>query len=72
MSNAIITVDSQIMSGMPVFAGTRVPASILIDWLTEGETIESFLRNYPSVKREQAVALLRESLEAVLPHASAA
>jgi uncharacterized protein (DUF433 family) len=72
MSNTIIIVDTQIMSGTPVFAGTRVPASILIDWLTEGETIESFLRNYPTVKREQAVAFLRESLEAVLPHASAA
>jgi uncharacterized protein (DUF433 family) len=41
------------MSGALVFAGTRVPVDILIDYLKAGETIERFLEGYPTVKREQ-------------------
>ena len=45
-------------AGTPVFAGTRVPVSILFDHLEEGESLESFLREHPSVTREQALEVL--------------
>ncbi len=53
----------EIVSGEPVFVGTRVPARNLIDWLEGGHTLDEFLDNFPSVKREQAVALLEQASE---------
>ena len=44
--------------GTPVFAGTRVPVGILFDHLEEGESLESFLQQHPSVTREQALEVL--------------
>ena len=57
----IINVDAEIMSGAPVFAGTRVPIKNLFDSLECGETIEDFLDGYPTVQREQAIGLLELS-----------
>jgi uncharacterized protein (DUF433 family) len=54
----LVTIDPDIVSGTPVFKGTRVPVKSLFDWL-ETESIEEFLENFPSVSRSQAVALLR-------------
>jgi uncharacterized protein (DUF433 family) len=51
--------DPQIMSGIPVFRGTRVPAQTLFDYLLDGNTIDEFLDNFPSVTREQAINLLQ-------------
>jgi antitoxin HigA-1 len=48
-----ITIDPNIMSGIPVFTGTRVPVSILFDHIDNGETIEEFLLGFPSVSREK-------------------
>jgi uncharacterized protein (DUF433 family) len=48
------------MSGAVVFAGTRVPAQSLLDYLAGGHTLEEFLDDFPTVMREQAVELLRE------------
>jgi uncharacterized protein (DUF433 family) len=56
-SSAIARSDD-VQGGTPVFAGTRVPVSILFDHLEEGESLESFLRQYPSVTREQALEVL--------------
>ncbi len=56
-SNALITIDPEIVSGTPVFTGTRVPVKSLFDWL-ETETSEEFLENFPSVSREQASGIL--------------
>ena len=53
-----ITIDSEILGGTPVFSGTRVPIQSLFDWL-ETETLDDFLENFPSVKREQALEVLR-------------
>jgi len=53
-----ITIDSEILGGTPVFLGTRVPIQSLFDWL-ETETLDDFLENFPSVKREQALEVLR-------------
>lgn len=62
MSN-IIKVNPEILGGTPCFAGTRVPVEILFEYLGSGETIEYFLEQFPSVKREQAEALLQEAKE---------
>ncbi len=48
----------EIVSGEPVFIGTRVPARNLVDWIEGGHTIDEFVDNFPSVSREQAVAFL--------------
>ncbi|HEX8361147.1 MAG TPA: DUF433 domain-containing protein [Longimicrobium sp.] len=48
------------MSGEPVFVGTRVPARHLVDWLEGGHTLDEFLDNFPSVRRERATAYLKQ------------
>ena len=53
--------DAGIMGGEPVFKGTRVPVKSLFDHLEAGDSIEDFLDGFPSVKREQVIALLEES-----------
>ncbi len=53
-----ITVDREIMCGEPVFIGTRVPVTALIDNLEVGVSLDEFLENFPSVKREHAVNVL--------------
>jgi len=59
----IITVTPDVMSGTPVFAGTRVPVQTLLDYLKAGESIDDFLEGFPTVKREQVIAFL-EAAEA--------
>ncbi|TYZ06891.1 DUF433 domain-containing protein [Hymenobacter lutimineralis] len=58
MSSQLVSVDPRVMSGAPVFAGTRVPVKTLFDYLETGETLEIFLDDFPAVRREQALALL--------------
>jgi len=53
---AVVHSDPDIMSGMPVFVGTRVPFKNLIDYLAGGDPLEEFLDDFPGVSREQAVA----------------
>ena len=53
-----ITVDPEILSGAPVFSGTRVPVSALLDNLEAGVSLDEFLENFPTVTREQAVRVL--------------
>jgi uncharacterized protein (DUF433 family) len=53
--------DPEIMGGMPVFRGTRVPAQTLFDYLADGCTIQTFLENFPSVQQQQVIALLTHS-----------
>lgn len=54
----VITISPEIQSGTPVFAGTRVPIKNLFDYLKGGDTIEEFLNDFPSVKKEQVNQLL--------------
>ncbi|HZF39206.1 MAG TPA: DUF433 domain-containing protein [Blastocatellia bacterium] len=49
-----VTVDPEIMHGTPVFKGTRVPIDTLFDYLATGDSLEEFLEDFPSVKREYA------------------
>ena len=53
-----ITVDREIMSGTPVFTGTRVPVSALLENLEAGVSLDEFLENFPTVTRDQAVRVL--------------
>ncbi len=53
-----IKVDPEIMGGTPCFAGTRVPIKNLFDYFARGHPLDEFLRQFPSVTREQAQAVL--------------
>lgn len=58
MVEKLITRDPEIMSGEPVFAGTRVPVKTLTDYLEGGDSIDVFLDHFPTVTREQVIAFL--------------
>ena len=58
--------DPDILGGTPVFVGTRVPVRSLFDYLEGGESLDEFLRQFPSVKREQAIAALDVARESLL------
>ena len=58
MTEQIISRDPEILSGTPVFAGTRVPIRILLEHFEAGDRLDDFLEDFPSVTREQAVAFL--------------
>jgi uncharacterized protein (DUF433 family) len=59
--SAIVSRNPDVMSGTPVFAGTRVPVQTLLDYLEGGESIDDFLGGFPSVTRAQVVAFLEEA-----------
>ena len=61
--------DPQILGGTLVFKGTRVPVKSLFDHLKAGDSIEVFLDGFPSVKRSQVLAVLKEMETEVLAHA---
>ena len=54
----IINIDPEILSGQPVFTGTRVPVETLFDHLESGVSLNEFLEDFPGVSKDQAVALL--------------
>lgn len=58
---SIIVKDPEIVSGAPVFRGTRVPLQNLFDYLEGGETLDTFLEGFPGVSREDAIAALEEA-----------
>lgn len=62
----VVTVDPEIMSGTPVFTGTRVPIESLIQHLSAGDTLDEFLDGLPGVSREQATAFLRIAFDAAI------
>ena len=55
---AVVHSDPDILGGVPVFVGTRVPLQNLIDALEGGESIEDFLEGFPTVTRSQAIAVI--------------
>ena len=61
----VVHSDPEILGGVPVFVGTRVPFRNLIDDLEGGYSLEEFLDAFPSVSREQAIAALEAAHEAV-------
>ncbi len=66
MSDSLITTSPEMMGGTPVFAGTRVPVQTLFEYLGAGDTIDDFLKGFPTVTREQVVVLLETAKGRVL------
>jgi uncharacterized protein (DUF433 family) len=64
--SAIINISEEIMGGTPVFPGTRVPVQTLLEYLKAGESIDDFLDGFPTVSREQVIALLEEAEKQLL------
>lgn len=72
MTKPLIRRSPDILSGTPVFAGTRVPVSSLIEYIESGARLEEFLDDFPTVTRRKAVAVLELAKHALCEHASAA
>jgi uncharacterized protein (DUF433 family) len=58
MSQSVICRDPEVLSGTPVFRGTRVPVQTLIEYLEAGDSIDEFLEGFPTVTREHVIAFL--------------
>ena len=63
----VIERSPDILGGVPVFAGTRVPVRTLIDYLEAGDSLNEFLGDFPTVTREPAVAVLEQARDASSP-----
>jgi uncharacterized protein (DUF433 family) len=69
-SKPLISFSPEVLGDTPVFAGTRVPAQTLIEYLEGGETIDDFLQGFPTVSRDQVIAFLEEAKTHMLVKAS--
>ncbi len=70
MEKSVISCDPDVMGGIPVFSGTRVPVQTLLDYLEAGESIDDFLEGFPSVSREQVIAFLEQAKDRLVAAAS--
>lgn len=68
----VVHSDPETMGGTPVFIGTRVPLQSLFDYIEGGDTLDEFLRQFPSVRREQAIAALDEARDTLVNSARTA
>lgn len=62
----VVHSDPEIMGGTPVFVGTRVPVDAMFDYLVAGDSLDRFLRHFPSVDRQQAIEALERSRDVLL------
>jgi len=67
--SSVVSSDPEVMSGAPVFTGTRVLAQTLIEYLEAGDSIDDFLEGFPTVSRDQVIAFLEETKARVLAFA---
>lgn len=67
LDDAIIS-DPNILGGTPVFRRTRVPFQALLDYLEEGQTLDDFLTDFPTVSREAAIAGLEQAKSLLVAH----
>ena len=65
-SHPVVSSSPGVLGGTPVFTGTRVPVKNLIDYFEGGDSLEQFLKDFPSVSREQAIAALELAREALV------
>jgi uncharacterized protein (DUF433 family) len=65
-SSQFITKSEEVLSGTPVFAGTRVPIQTLFDYLEAGDSLNDFLDDFPTVSREHAIKVLELLKEAAI------
>ena len=70
MTQPVVSRDTDIMGGAPVFAGTRVPVQTLLDYLEAGDTIDDFLEGFPTVSREQVIAFLEAAKDRLVESVS--
>ena len=66
VASEVVSQSSDVLSGTPVFKGTRVPVQALLDHLEAGDSLDVFLNSFPSVSRELAIAFLETAKEATL------
>ena len=66
MGTSVIVKNPEILGGVPVFVGTRVPFQALLDYLEGGQKLDEFLDDFPTVTREAAIAALEEAKALVL------
>ena len=64
--NELITRDPEVLGGIPVFRGTRVPFKNLLDYLEAGQTIDEFLDDFPTVSRKTAIDALEHAKALVI------
>lgn len=69
---AVVHSDPDILGGLPVFIGTRVPLQNLFDYLEAGDRIDDFIEDFPTVTREQAIAALESARDALVDSAGSA
>jgi uncharacterized protein (DUF433 family) len=69
-SNDLITIDPEILGGVPVFTGTRVPVRTLFEYIENDYSVEEFLECFPSVSRDLVKRVLARSEQALLTHAA--
>ena len=62
----LITVDPDVLGGTPVFAGTRVPVETLFDYLADGDPLDTFLEDFPTVDRSKAIEVLTTSIASLI------
>jgi len=72
MDASVVSVNRKIQGGTPCFRGTRVPVASLFDHLEQGYTLDEFLEDFPTVKREQAISVLELAKADVPRHAASA
>ena len=65
----VVHSDPEIMSGTPVFVGTRVPFETLLEYIEAGQRLSDFLEDFPTVSKEQAVTALEQAKDALLARA---
>ena len=70
--SSVVHSDPEILSGTPVFVGTRVPVQAMIDYLEGGHTLKEFLDDFPTVHRKVAIAALERAKEHLIADARAA
>ncbi len=66
LMNGLISISPDVMGGVPVFSGTRVPVQTLFEYLEAGDTIDDFLAGFPTVTRQQVVMLLESAKGKIL------
>ena len=71
MQLQLVHKSDDVLGGTPVFQGTRVPIQNLIDCLMAGDSIETFLEDYPTVSREQVLLFLETAGQYMISHANA-
>lgn len=70
MKRKIISRDPEVMGGTPCFHGTRVPIQTLLDYVEAGDSIDEFLKDFPTVKRAQVIGFLEDAAERALAAAA--